>query len=342
MVRLTKTIVYTTLTFLGWLLPSQAVAETKIRLATLLPRGSSHYQVLESMGQQWRAVSGGAVSLTIYADGTMGGEVETVQRMRIGQLQAATLSAAGLSEIDPSVGALEKIPMVYRSLDEVEYVRSRMQAKIEQRLEAKGFVVLFWADTGWINIFCRQAALHPDDFKRTKVFVGAMDHAEFDLVKALGFAPVPLEWTDVLTSLQTGMVDTVPTAPFFALAGQYDLVARHMLELPWAPLVGGTVITTKAWNAIPPNDRESFRKAAVEAGQQMQAQGRRESLAAIEAMKKRGLQVEPVSPALLQEWQRFTENTYPRLRGSMVPADMFDEVLRLVKEYRASGPGAKS
>jgi len=138
------------------------------------------------------------------------------------------------------------------------------------------------------------------------------------------------------------MVDTVPTAPFLSLAGQYDLVARHMLELPWVPLVGATVITKKAWDAIPPQDHEAFRLAALEAGKQMQARGRQESLEAIEAMKKRGLQVQPVSADLLEEWQRFCEAVYPRMRGSMVPADMFDEVLRLVKQYRESGGGSKS
>jgi TRAP-type C4-dicarboxylate transport system substrate-binding protein len=323
-------------------LTATAVAQTKVRLATLLPRGSSHYQVLEAMGQQWRSASGGSISLTIYPDGTMGDEHDSVRRMRIGQIQAATLSAAGLSEIDASVGALEKIPLVYRSMEEMEYVRLQMEPELERRLEAKGFVVLFWADTGWVHIFSREPAMHPDEFKRTKVFVGASDIDEANVVKSLGFQAVPLEWSDVLTSLQTKMVDTVPTAPFLSLAGQYDLVARHMLELPWVPLVGATVITKKAWDAIPAQEHEAFRHAALEAGNQMQARGRQESREAIDAMKKRGLQVHPVSPALMDEWQRFCEAVYPRMRGSMVPADMFDEVLRLVKRYRVSGAGAKS
>ena len=340
--RTTKTILFIALTALGWLEPSRAVAQTKIRLATLLPRGSSHYQILESMGQQWREASGGSINLTIYADGTMGGEAETVQRMRVGQIQAATLSVGGLSEIDPSVGALQKIPMVYHSLDEMEYVRSHMEPELEQRLEAKGFVVLFWADTGWVNIFCRQPAMHPDEFKHTKVFVGATDNDEFAVVKGLGIQAVPLEWSDVLTSLRTGMVDTVPTVPFFALAGQYDLVARHMLDLPWVPLIGATVITKRAWDAIPPQYHEAFRRAAADAGKEMQARGRQESLEAIEAMKKRGLKVHPVSPELQEEWRRFAEAVYPQMRGSMIPADMFDEVLKLIREYRVSGGGAKS
>src|SRR5438552_1059160 len=239
--RTTKTILFIALTVLGWLEPSRAVAQTKIRLATLLPRGSSHYQILESMGQQWRKVAGGSINLTIYAEGTMGGEAETVQRMLVGEIQAATLA-----------------------------------------------------------------------------------------------------WSDVLTSLRTGTVHTVPTVPFFALAGQSDLVARHMLDLPWVPLIGATVITKRAWAAIPPQYHEAFRRAAADAGKEMQARGRQESLEAIEAMKKRGLKVHPVSPELQEEWRRFAEAVYPQMRGPMVPADMFDEVLKLIREYRMSGGGAKS
>jgi TRAP-type transport system periplasmic protein len=340
--RTIKLAFFSAITILGWLSPSQAIAEpktaqpTKIRLGTLLPRGSSHYQILESMGQQWRTASGGAFTLTIYPNGTMGGEEDAVRQMRVGQLQAATLSASGLSAIDPSVGALEKIPMVYRSLPEMEYVRAHMEPEIERRMEAKGFVVLFWADTGWVHIFSRQAATRPEEFKRTKVFVGATDNSELTVAKGLGFPAVPLAWSDVLMSLQTSQVDTIPTAPFMAEAGQYYLVAKHMLEVPWVPLVGATVITKKAWDAIPEQDHDAFRKAALEAGKQMQARGRQESLESIAAMQKRGLQIHSASPELLDEWQRFCETVYPRMRGTMVPADVFDEVVRLTKEYRAS------
>src|SRR5690242_3202924 len=144
------------------LAPVQVGAQTKIRLATLLPQGSSQYQALEQMGQEWRTASNGKVTLTIYAGGTMGSEEEMVRRMRVGQIQAATISVGGLSEIDPAVGALQKIPMVYRSLDELEYVRSKMEPELERRLSQKGFVVLFWGDAGWVHIFSRRQALRPD------------------------------------------------------------------------------------------------------------------------------------------------------------------------------------
>jgi TRAP-type C4-dicarboxylate transport system substrate-binding protein len=310
--------------------------QTRIRLATLLPQGTSQYHSLEQMGQQWKADTGGALSLTIYAGGTMGSEREMVSRMRLGQLQAAALSVGGLSEIDPAVGAIQKIPLLYYSLEEMEYVRGKLQGDMESRLEQKGFVVIFWSDAGWVYILSRQPYTRPDEFKKSKVFVTADDHNEVDLVNNLGFQAVPLEWSDVFLSLQTGMVETVPITPFYAEASQLDTVAKHLLQLNYVPLVGATVVTKKTWDKLTAGQREVVRKAAAETGRQIQARSRAESQEAIDAMKKRsGLQVHVVPPGLQEEWHRFAESVYPRIRGTMIPADVFDKTLNLVAEYRA-------
>ena len=54
-------------------------------------------------------------------------------------------------------------------------------------------------------------------------------------------------------------------------------------------------------------------------------------------MQKRGLVVQPVTPQIEEEWLKLTKDVYPELRGKSVPADIFDEVQRLVKEYRDKG-----
>jgi len=320
------------------LLSATARAQTRIRLATLLPQGSSQYHALEEMGQQWKTSTGGALTLTIYAGGTMGGEEETIRRLRLGQLQAATVSAAGLSSIEPAVGAIEKIPMLFHSLDEMEFVCSKMQPDLEKRLEQKGFVALAWSDAGWIHIISRQPYTTPEEFrsKKSKIFVTSSDTDEASIINSLGFQAVPLEWSDVLISLQTGLVDTVPVTPFLALASQFDLAAKNLLEVNYVPLVGATVMTKRAWDALTADQRAKVQKAAVEAGKKIRAQSRAESLEAIEAMKKRGLQVRPVPHDLEDDWRRFAEAVYPRMRGTMIPADAFDKALSLVAEYRAA------
>lgn len=324
--------------------PTRTSAQTKIKLGTLLPDGTSQVNSLKKMGQDWKEQTHNGVALTIYAGGSMGSEQDLISKMRIGQLQAATISVGGLSAIDPYVGAIQKIPLLFHSLDEMEYVRQKLEADMDSRLEAKGFVVLFWSDAGWVNIMSTKPYQHPDDFKKGKIFVTSDDHNEIELINRLGFTAVPLEWSSTLTSLQTGMIDTVPMTPFYAEASQLDTVAKHLLRLNYVTLVGATVITKRAWDGLTPEQRDILNKTGAVAGQQIQASSRAEADQAITAMKKRSnLQVHDVSPALEDEWRKFCETVYPKIRGGMVPADVFDKAVALVAEYRAqSKPAAAS
>jgi TRAP-type C4-dicarboxylate transport system substrate-binding protein len=208
-------------------------------------------------------------------------------------------------------------------------------------LEERGFVVLFWGDTGWVKFFSKEPVIRPDDLRKAKLCVWAGRPADIDIYRSVGCNPVPLETVDILSSLQTGLINAVALPPSIALAGQVDAAAPHMLDLAWAPLVGATVVTKKTWDAIPLAGREALRQAAAETGKLMTADGRRESVESVEAMRKRGLKVHPVTPEVEAEWRREVEATYPKIRGPIVPADIFDEVIRQLKGYRAARDGGK-
>jgi len=317
-------------------LSAHVSAQTRIRLATPIPSGTSYHHSLQEMGEKWKKATNGAITLTIYADGTMGSEDEVVRRMRVGQLQAAVLTVSGLSAIDPSVGALQKMPLVYRSLDEAAYVRGKLAPEIDRRFADKGFVVLFWADGGWVRLFSKEPGMLPQDFKKMKIFVTAGDVTQSELYKSAGFNPVLLEWSDVLTSLQTGMLDALPTIPLHADSNQFYLSTHHMLEINWIPLVGALIITKKSWDALPQDQRDAMLKAAADCGQEFQTNNRKENQEAIEAMQKRGLQVHPITKDAEEEWRRFSESLYPQIRGHIVPADTFDKVMQLLHDYRAT------
>jgi len=318
-----------------------ADSPVKIRLGTLAPKGSSYFKHLQAMGEKWRQAPGGGVLLTIYPDGTMGTEADMVRRMRLGQLQAGMLTAVGLAEIEPAVTGLQSLPMMFRSLEEVDYIGEKLQPMLEKRLEDKGFVVLFWGDTGWVKFFSKDPVIRPDDLRKAKLCVWAGRASDVDIYRSVGCNPVPLESVDILSSLQTGLINAVALPPSIALAGQVDGAAPHMLDLPWAPLVGATVVTKKIWDGIPPDGREALRRAAAETGKLMKADARRESVESVEAMRKRGLKVHPVTPEGEAEWRREAEAAYPRIRGVIVPADIFDAVVGELKAYRAARDGNK-
>jgi TRAP-type C4-dicarboxylate transport system substrate-binding protein len=312
-----------------------AAGPVKVRLGTLAPKGSSYYRHLQAMGEKWRQAPGGGVALTIYPDGTMGGEAEMVRRMRLGQLQAGMLTAAGLEEIEPAVTGLQNLPMTFRSLDEIDYIGEKLQPMLEKRLADKGFVVLCWADTGWVRFFSKTPVVRPDDLKKTKLFAWAGNPALVDIYRSVGCNPVALEPVDILPNLQTGLINAVPMPPTIALASQADGPAPNMLDLNWAPLVGATVVSKKTWDTIPAEAQRVVRDAALEAGKSIKADGRRENVESVEAMRKRGLKVHAVTPEVEAEWRKEIEGAYPRIRGGLVPADIFDEVMRLLKEHRA-------
>jgi len=306
----------------------------KIRMATLAPKGSSFHQSLQMMGQKWRQAPDGGATLTIYTDGTMGSEYDVIRRLRIGQLQAAMLTVVGLSAIDESIHALEYMPMMFRSLEEMEHVLERLRPTLEKKMLDKGFVTLFWGDAGWIRWFTSKPIKYPEDLKKMKLFVWAGDTQQLDLMKAAGYHPIPLEASDILTGLQTGMINVVSTIPTYALAGQFYRRAKYMIEVNWAPLLGATVVTRKAWDRLTARDREFILESAAEAGREIRTQSRLEAEQSVEAMKKRGLVVQEVDSEIEARWEAAAEEFYPKIRGGMVPEAIFDEVQRLIREYR--------
>ena len=310
--------------------------EVVLKMGTTAPEGSSWHQIFKEMGEKWRQAPGGGVVLRIYPGGVLGDEPDLVRKMRVGQIQAAALTAAGLSDIDKSVAALQ-IPMMFRSYGELDYVRERLRPTLEKRLEEKGFVVLNWGDAGWVMFFAKEPFTTPDDLKKMKLFAWAGDNDAIEIWKAAGFQPVPLPSTEILTGLQTGLINAFDTTPLAALSSQWFALAPHMLDLKWAPLVGATVVTRKAWEKVPREARPALLKSAEEAGQRLRVDIRQANDKAIEAMKTRGLKVLPVTPAVEAAWQRAAESGYPRIRGTIVPAPVFDEVKRLRDEFRATG-----
>jgi TRAP-type C4-dicarboxylate transport system substrate-binding protein len=326
---------------LTWQHHADAADALRIRLGTLAPKGSSYHRALQEMGERWRNAQGGGATFTIFADGTQGGEADTVRRMRVGQLNAGLLSVMGLLEIDLSVMALQYMPMEYRNWDEVVYVRERLAPMLEARLLEKGFVVLFWGDGGWVRYFSNAPALRPADFRRLKMFVWSGDPQQVEIMKSMNYLPVSIETADILPSLQTGLIDAVPATPFFALAGQFNGPAPYLLDIKWVPIVGACVLTKKAWDAMTETAREELKRAAAQAGAEIRSRGRAEDLESIEAMKRRGLKVATVTPEIEAEWRKTAEEVYPRIRGAAVPAAIFDEALRLVAECRTSRQASK-
>ncbi len=312
-----------------------SAADKQLRIGTLAPKNSLYHRQLMELGEVWRSAQGGNAKYLVYPDGSQGGEAELARRMRIGQLQGALLSVVGLREIEPSIAALQNMPLLFKSWEEVDYVREKMRPAIEKKFFDKGFIVLAWGDAGWVRFFSKEPALRPSDYKKMKFFAWGSEVEQQEIMKSLGYTPVPLETSDILPAIQTGMINVVPSTPYFALASQIYNSAPNMLEINWAPIVGALVLTRKAWDEMSPSAQETLRAAGEKAGAQMRAKARQEVTEAVDAMKLRGLVVNRPTPEQMREWNDLAEKLYPRIRGTLVPTETFDEVFAHLKVYRA-------
>jgi TRAP-type transport system periplasmic protein len=306
------------------------------RIGTLAPKNSLYHRQLLEIGEAWRTAQGGNAKFVVFPDGSQGGEVELARRMRIGQLQGALLSIVGLSEIEPSINALQSIPLLFKTWEEVDHVREKMRTSMEKKFLDRGFIVLAWGDAGWVRFFSKDPLMRPDDFKKMKFFSFAGENEQQEIMKSLGFTPVPLETADILPSIQTGLINVVPSTPYFALATQIYGKVPNMLEINWAPVVGALVVTQKAWNEMSPAGQQALRSSGEKAGIQIRNKARQEVDEAVQAMAKRGLVIQKPNAEQLKEWQELADKLYPRIRGTLVPAETFDEVMQHLKAYRSA------
>lgn len=307
-----------------------------VKLATVAPAGSIWHQYLQEVDADWRRLSSDQVRLKIYA-GTLGDEDDIVRRMRIGQIDAATMSTTGLGSVDEAARALY-IPMAFASHEELDHVRGHMAPRMEEALRDKGFVVLNWGDAGWVHFFTKSPVQRPADLRKERLFVWAAGEPTVQerLWKQLGFQPVALSVVDIIPALQTGMVTAYQAPPIAALANQWFPFTGWMTDLRWGPLTGATVISARTWSTIPPELRPALMHSARAAGERLRERVRRQEQEAIEAMTKRGLEVVEVPPDAYREWEMHARSVYPEIRGGIVPAAHFDEALRLRDEYRAA------
>lgn len=314
--------------------PARLGAATVIKLGTIAPEGSVWYDALLSLSQRWRKISGGAVELRIYPGGVLGGEDEMVRKMQRQGLDALTVSGAGLPFIDSVVDCLN-LPLLFESYDQLDTVRQAIAPELTRSFEAKGYKILNWAEAGWVHFFAKSPVRTLDDLRRQRLWISAGASYHERLLKQLGFRVVPLPATDMLTGLQTGLIEAIDVPPLFALLDRSYQVANYMTVMRFAPLNAATVIRLQSWQRIPSQYRDPFLAAAREVSEQLRQRIHGSEQQAIDEMVKRGLHLVQVDAQTRAEWTDAVKSNYSLLACGRDHPDLLDKVLQLQRQ--ASG-----
>ncbi len=317
------------------LLALPAGARTTIKMASLVPESSVWGKILKDMGAEWQEATGGEVTLRLYGGGVAGNESDVVRKMRIGQLHAAALSVSGLTDIDDAFEIFE-IPMFFDSYGELFHVLEKLRPALEKRLEAKGYVLLNWGQGGWVHIFSTQPVASVGDLKKLKMYSVADNQTMLKLWRQNGFQPVSLTIADMVTGLQTGMIEALPTTPLAALSLQWFRHTPYMQDLGLAPLIGANVISKRAWGQLSPEDQGKIKAAAARTEKRLMEEIPDQDRRAVDAMTERGMSVTPVTPAQEKEWRETAEDFIKLKLESIAVKDLLELARRERDAYRAS------
>ncbi len=312
---------------------TSAQGKIVIKLGTIAPEGSTWHDVLLKIRQEWRRLSNGRVELRIYPGGVLGDESEMVRKVQRRSLDGVAVSGVGLSRIDDGIDCLH-YPLFFESYEELDFVRDAIAPELEKRLEARKFKVLNWSDAGWVYFFTRDLARTPDEVRQMKLWISAGDPDTEKLFKQLDFQVVPLPTTDMLTSLQTGLIDAFDVPPLFALLDRSYQEANHMIDLKWAPVVAATVVSTRAWDRIPADLQPQLLEVSRSAGEELRAEIRRAHDDAIVEMTARGLVVVELTERERALWRAEVVAAAPMLRELLGPRALCEDATRFRDEYR--------
>jgi TRAP-type C4-dicarboxylate transport system substrate-binding protein len=309
-----------------------------VKLATLVPEGSVWDKALRDMGAEWSSSTQGRVSLRVYPGGVAGDEPDVVRKMRIGQLQAAAVTTAGLASIDPSFNVFN-VPMFFTSYPELYATLDKLEPVLKARLDAKGFVLLSWGHGGWVYFFTKNPVESVDGLRKSKMFTWAGDDEMVSIWKSKGFNPVPLAATDIMTGLQTGMIDSYPTTPLLGLTLQWYRQTPNMVGMGMAPLVGGLVMSKVAWLKLPEADRASVQAACDRMERRLEIEVPRQDTSAVAEMQKRGLKVNAVSAANAAQFRSVAEEFATAMAGVRIPPDVLALARKERDAFRARSAG---
>ena len=310
----------------------------EIKFASLAPEGSTWQNYMRELDKEVREATNGEVGFKIYPGGVQGDEPDVLRKIRFGQLHAAGFTGNGLGEVLPSIRLLE-LPFFYNDIDELDYITQKFTPYYDKAFRDKGFVLLGWAEVGNIYFFSNKPVSNLRQLKELNVWVWQGDPLPTALFDALGISPVPLSVPEVLTGLQTGMIEAVYSSPVATISLQWFTRVKYMNTSPLTVSMGAVLMSTKMFDKLPPEYQEIVLDLSRKKMRELTLKSRIENDQGIEEMKRAGIQmVEPPSSEEMASYEReIGEKLRERLTGQLYSKELLDSVKAELKNYRENG-----
>lgn len=314
---------------------AQAAKKQVIKFATLAPEGSSWMKSMHGLAKKVKKATDGNVTFRFYPGGVSGDEKDVIRKLRIGQLHGAGFTGVGLGEVLPEVRVLD-LPFLFDTDEEIQHIYKKMSAHFARQYEEKGYVLLGWVPVGWIHFFSQHAIRTVDDLQKSKSWMWEGDPLVEQAYAGLGVQPIPLSITDVLLSLQTGMLDTVYTSTQGALALQWFTKVKHVTRLRMGYATGGVLISKKKFDKLPKEHQAAVKKIGEECLQELVELIQKDNIKARKVLEKNNVSwVDLPDEKEMARFHKAGVSARKNMAGKYIPPALLEQVLNHLKDFRA-------
>lgn len=318
---------------------SLAAAQTQLKIATLAPQNSSWAKEFRAGAKEIETRTDGRVKLKFYWGGAQGAESKVLQKIKIGQLHGGTFSPTDFQERYPDVN-IYGLPFFFETHDEVEYVRTHVDPKLQQGFEDLGFQTYGFASGGFAYILSNEPVSSLDDLRGKKVWMPEGDLISYEAMNSLQLSPVPLPITDVLTGLQTGLIDIVAIPPVVALALQWHTKVKYVTQIPVLFAMGFMAIDDRALRRVSAEDKSTVAEVLTAVYAKVDAGSENEGQQAMQALLGVGIRtVEPESGEIERIRAAMVETNRRMASQGMFSLELLEEMQGHVDEFRQQNAG---
>jgi TRAP-type C4-dicarboxylate transport system substrate-binding protein len=307
-----------------------------IKFATVAPEGSTWITVMNEFNEAVQHATNGEVKFRIYAGMVQGDEKDVLRKIRINQLHSGGFTGVALGTILPEIRVLDS-PFLFKNYEEVDYIYGKFHNRFTQNFEKEGFILLGRAEVGFVYVFTNEPVRNVEEFKGIKMWMWEGDPLAEATFKAFNINPIPLSLTDVLTSLQTGMIDGVYTSPLACIATQWFTKTKYMVNVPLTNSFGAVLISKRIFDKLTPEQQNILREKGKEYFNKLTHLSRIDNEKSIEAMLKTGIQkIEVTDPVELKNFEDVGHKTRQNLVGKLYDQQLLNDIESALNEFKIS------
>ena len=320
------------LLFVFCFLPLVASGEV-FKIATISPDGLGWMSKFRVGLERIEAETNKRITFKIYPGGVQGDDATVLRKMRIRQLNGGVFAAGSLTRFFPDL-QVYNLPLQFRSYEEVDFVRARMDSYISDGLQKAGIKTFAFTETGFAYLLANEPVSSLADLRKLKAWIPDNDPIAAELIKSFDVSPIPLNITDVLPALQTGMINAVVGPPSVILALQWHNHLTHLMNLPLVYIYSMLAMDMKVYSKASSTDQDTVVKILDEVFELVGRETRSDNERALQALKKIGITfVEPTDKA---EWQTAADLSVQKLmRSGEISGAVVNTYLEHLKNFRS-------